>query len=83
MSASNPGPVFMIMIALGFSFVIAFIANRGVNGSTAVNIAINVIQITALVVFAVMAVGYRSSHPSGTPGGNSIPRPAMPTPMNS
>lgn len=83
MSASNPGPVFMMMIALGFSFVIAFIANRGVNGSTAVNIAINVIQITALVVFAVMAVGYRSSHPSGTPGGNSIPRPAMPTCMNS
>ena len=68
MSASNPGPVFMMMIALGFSFLIAFIANRGVNGSTAVNIAINVIQITALVVFAVMAVGYRTSHPSGTPG---------------
>ena len=68
MNASNPGPVFMMLVAVAFSFVIAFIANRGVNGSTAVNIAINVIQITALVVFAVMAIGYRSSHPTGTPG---------------
>jgi amino acid transporter len=33
-----------------------------------VNIAINVIQISALVVFAVMAIGYRSSHPAGSVG---------------
>ena len=31
---------------------VAYIAHRGVNGSTAVNIAINVIQITALLVFS-------------------------------
>jgi len=36
-----------------------------VNGSTAVNIAINVIQIAALVLFAALALGYRSSHPRG------------------
>src|SRR3979409_144543 len=54
MSASNPGPAFMMLIAVGFSFFIAYIANRGVNGSTAVNIAINVIQISALIVFSVM-----------------------------
>lgn len=68
MNASLPGPVFMMLIAVIFSFVVAFIASRGVNGSTAVNIAINVIQISALVVFAVMALGYRSSHPAGTVG---------------
>src|SRR6185369_8718385 len=66
MSASNPGPVFMALVAVVFSFGIAWIASRGVNGSTAVNIAINVIQITALVVFSVMALGYRMNHPPGS-----------------
>jgi amino acid transporter len=68
MSASNPGPLFMASVAVVFSFAIAFIAYRGVNGSTAVNIGINVIQISALIVFAVLALGYRSSHPAGSPG---------------
>src|SRR3989449_350074 len=48
MSASNPGPAFMMAIAIVFSFGVAYIAHRGVSGSTSVNIAINVIQITAL-----------------------------------
>jgi len=68
MSASNPGPAFMMMIAILFSFGIAYIGHRGVNGSTAVNIAINVIQIAALVVFATMALSYRSTHPAGSVG---------------
>ena len=66
MSASNPGPLFMMLVAVVFSFVVAYIANRGVNGSTSVNIAINVIQIAALVLFAVMALGYRMNHPPGS-----------------
>jgi basic amino acid/polyamine antiporter, APA family len=66
MSASNPGPMFMMGVAIVFAFVVAYIANRGVNGSTAVNIAINVIQITALVVFSVLALGYRMNHPPGS-----------------
>src|ERR1700688_2269214 len=45
MSASNPGPAFMMLVAIIFSFVIAYIGYRGVNGSTAINIGINVIQI--------------------------------------
>src|SRR5262252_6539917 len=61
MSAALPGPVFMALVAVVFSFVVAFIANKGVNGSTAVNIAINVVQITALVVFSVLALGYRAN----------------------
>lgn len=68
MSASNPGPMFMMLVAIIFSFAVAYIAHRGVNGSTAVNIAINVIQIAALLVFAVMAFSYRTTHPAGTPG---------------
>src|SRR3984885_5698138 len=67
MSASNPGPMFMMAVAVLFSFGVAWIAHRGVAGSTNASIAINVIQITALLIFAVMAFSYRSSHPAGTP----------------
>src|SRR6516165_8010559 len=66
MSASLPGPVFMGLIAVATSFGVAWIAYNGVNGSTSVNIAINVIQISALLVFSVMALGYRMNHPPGT-----------------
>ena len=66
MSASNPGPMFMMAVAIVFSFAVAYIAHRGVNGSTSVNIAINVIQISALIVFAVVALGYRMNHPPGS-----------------
>ena len=66
MSASNPGPMFMMAVAIAFSFGIAYIAHRGVNGSTSVNVAINVIQISALLVFSVMALGYRMNHPPGS-----------------
>ena len=68
MSASNPGPIFMMAVAVGFSFFIAWIAHRGISGSTGVSIAINVVQITALLIFAVMAFNYRSNHPAGSPG---------------
>jgi amino acid transporter len=66
MSASNPGVAFMAVVAIATSFIVAYIAYRGVNGSTAVNIAINVIQISALIVFSVMAIGYRMNHPPGS-----------------
>jgi amino acid transporter len=67
MSGSNPGPVFMAMVAVLFTFFVAWIATKGVGASTAVNLAINIIQISALLVFSVLALGYRSSHPAGTP----------------
>jgi len=66
MSATNPGPMFMMLVAIFFSFAVAYIAHRGVNGSTAVNIAINVIQISALLVFSVAALSYRINHPAGS-----------------
>jgi amino acid transporter len=67
-SGGNPGPVFMALVAIVFSFFVAWIATRGAGASTAVNLAINIIQISALVVFSVLAIGYRSNHPSGTAG---------------
>jgi len=67
LSGSNPGPVFMALIAVAFSFFVAWIAQKGAGASTAVNLAINIIQISALIVFSVLALGYRASHPAGTP----------------
>jgi amino acid transporter len=66
MSASNPGPAFMGLVAILFSFFVAYIAYRGVVGSTMVNIAINVIQISALVLFSVLLLGYRVNHAPGS-----------------
>jgi len=68
MSGSNPGPVFMALVAVVFSFFVAWIAAKGAGASTAVNLAINIVQISALVVFSVLALGYRASHPAGTTG---------------
>lgn len=66
MNASNPGILFMMIIAVLFSFAVAYIAHRGVNSSTSVNLAINVIQICALLLFSVLAVNYRVHHKPGS-----------------
>ena len=70
MSASLPGPVFMALVAIATSFLVAWISFRGIAGATSVNIAINVIQISALLVFSVMALGYRVNHPPGSTAWN-------------
>ena len=64
-SGSNPGPVFMALVAIVFSFFVAWIAQKGAGASTAVNLAINIVQISALMVFSVLALGYRANHPAG------------------
>src|SRR5215831_15056150 len=66
MSASNPGPMFMMAVAIVTAFGVAYIAHRGVTGATSVNIAINVIQISALLVFSVMALSYPMNHAPGS-----------------
>src|SRR5580658_8866472 len=66
MSGSNPGPIFMMLVAVVFSFFVAWIASKGAGASTAVNIGINLVQISALIVFSVLALQYRASHPAGT-----------------
>jgi amino acid transporter len=73
----------MILFCLVFPFGVGYIAYRGVNASTGVNLAINVVQITALIVFTVIAIGYRLNHstegakgitmdPNGVPISNVI-----------
>jgi len=65
MSGSNPGPIFMSLVAVVFTFAVAWIAQRGANASTAVNLTINIIQISALVLFSFLAILYRVQHPEG------------------
>jgi amino acid transporter len=67
-SAAVPSPLFMIGFCVVFAFGVAYIAYNGVSGTTAVNAAINVIQISALIVFSVMAIAYRVQHPEGSRG---------------
>lgn len=52
-----------IGIACIFSALVGFIAVRGITGSTNAAIAINIIQLTALVVFSILAIIFRSSNP--------------------
>ncbi len=54
-----------VVIAWGFSAIVGFIAMRGINGSTTASIVINVIQLSALVVFSVLAILFRMQNPLG------------------
>jgi amino acid transporter len=65
-NAGIPSPLFMILFCVVFAYGVAYIAFRGVVGATGVNVAINVVQITALIVFSIMAIGYRTSHAEGS-----------------
>src|SRR5215469_5761107 len=67
-SQTYNSPLFMWLFCVGFAIGVGYIAYRGVNGTTAVNMAINIIQISALVVFSIMAIAYRSHHPDGSQG---------------
>jgi amino acid transporter len=75
-STTYDSPLLMWLFCIVFALGVGYIAYRGVNGTTAVNMGINVIQISALVVFSIMAIAYRSSHPDGSVGlhlSNNIP----------
>jgi APA family basic amino acid/polyamine antiporter len=49
-------------IAVLFAGLTGYIAYRGINGSTMTALAINAIQLAALVAFAVMAIVFRHTH---------------------
>jgi amino acid transporter len=67
-SGSYGSPLFMLLFCFAFALGVAYIAYRGVTGTTAVNMAINIIQITALLVFSVIAIAYRMQHTQGSVG---------------
>jgi APA family basic amino acid/polyamine antiporter len=67
-SGSFNSPLFMVLFCVAFALGVAFIAFRGVTGTTSVNMAINIVQIAALLVFSIMAIAYRVNHPEGSRG---------------
>lgn len=75
-SGTYNSPLFMWLFCIVFAFGVAYIAFRGVTGTTAVNVVINIVQISALLVFSVIAIGYRAQHPQGSVGyhlSNGVP----------
>ncbi len=56
-------PVAQVAIAAAFSFATAYVAYRGITGSTLANLLVNAIQIAALVVISVLALSYRFANP--------------------
>ena len=76
-NAGEPSLIIMIVFAVIFSFGVSYIAFRGVGGTTGVNAIINVVQITALVIFACMAITHRlhvkEGDPAWTLGSDGVP----------
>ncbi len=56
-----------LIVAWGFAAVVGLIAVRGISGSTLASIVINVIQLTALVIFSILAIMFRVQNPLGIP----------------
>lgn len=54
-----------VAIAWVFSAAVGFIAMRGISGSTTASIVINIIQLSALIVFSVLAILFRTQNPLG------------------
>jgi len=67
-SPAYNSPLLMIIVCIVFALGVGWIASRGVTGSTAVSVAINVIQITALIIFTCIAISYRLKHAQGDQG---------------
>ena len=63
LTGATLGPIALIAIAAAFSVLTGYIAVRGVTGSTMTSIIINVVQLTTLVIFSVLAIYYRWTNP--------------------
>jgi len=66
-----------IVLACLFSAFVGFIAYRGVSGSTTTALLINVVQLTALAVFSVIAIIYRTANPDHATFAFSSPADVM------
>jgi amino acid transporter len=58
-NVAEGSPLLMILFCILFAYGVSYIAYRGVVGATGVNVAINIIQITALLIFSCMAIVHR------------------------
>jgi amino acid transporter len=67
-SSAVASPVLMILVCFVFAIGVGYIAYRGANASTGVNLVVNIVQISALLIFAVIAIAYRVNHADGSNG---------------
>ena len=67
-SSAVASPVLMIITCVVFAIGVGYIAYRGANTSTGVNLVVNIVQISALLIFAVIAIAYRVNHADGSNG---------------
>jgi hypothetical protein len=58
-TTAENSPLIMIVFCVIFSVGVCYIAYRGVVGSTAVSVAMNLVQITALLIFSIMCITHR------------------------
>ena len=56
-------PVIQIGLCVVFAVLVGFIALLGVTGSTLVNIIINIVQISSLVILGLLFIAFRLGHP--------------------
>ena len=66
-TTAENSPLLMIVFAVIFAYGVSYIAYIGVVGATSVNVAINIIQITALLIFSCMAITHRLKVHEGDP----------------
>jgi amino acid transporter len=58
-NSSQPSALLMVLFCVALAFVIPIFAIQKIRVSTGLNLAINFIQIAALVVFSILAIGHR------------------------
>jgi basic amino acid/polyamine antiporter, APA family len=56
-------PIEQILLCVVFAALVGFIAFFGVTGSTLINIIINIVQITSLVLMSILFISFRMGHP--------------------
>jgi len=66
-NVAEGSPLLMILFSIVFALGVSYIAYRGVVGATGVNVGINIIQITALIIFTCMALVHRVHVKEGDP----------------
>ncbi len=54
----------LVAVAVAFAFVNGYVAFRGIQGSTMTAAIINAVQLVSLIVFSILAILYRQTHPA-------------------
>ena len=54
-----------VILAVSFAAFIGFLALRGITGTTTTSVVLNTVQLTALIIFSVLAIAFRFVNPAG------------------